>query len=83
MTCRASRRLCGSSPATRFSFTPTASREAWGPTDMFGYERLVAAMMRSDRRGTEILDGILEEMAAFTGSKVHQDDVTLLTLDLA
>ena len=57
--------------------------EAWGPTDMFGYERLVAAMMRSDRRGTEILDGILEEMAAFTGSKVHQDDVTLLTLDLA
>jgi serine phosphatase RsbU (regulator of sigma subunit) len=40
-------------------------------------------IMRGDRRGPELLDGILEQVATFTGSSTHQDDVTLLTLVLS
>ena len=40
-------------------------------------------IMRGDRRGPQLLDAILEEVAAFTGSRAHQDDVTLLALDLS
>jgi sigma-B regulation protein RsbU (phosphoserine phosphatase) len=56
--------------------------DAWGPTGMFGQERLVAAMMRRDRRGKDLLDGLLSEIAAFSGSSTYQDDITLLTMDL-
>ncbi len=57
--------------------------EAWGPLGMFGQERLVGAMMRRDRRGKDLLDGLLSEVAAFSGSSTFQDDITLLTMDLA
>ncbi len=49
---------------------------------MFGMDRLVSIMMRGDRRGSDLLDEILAQLTAFTGSASHQDDVTLLTLDL-
>ena len=39
--------------------------------------------MHGDRRGTDLLDAILKEVADFSGSATHQDDITLLTLDLA
>jgi hypothetical protein len=40
-------------------------------------------MMVGGRLGSDLLDDILSEAAAFTESATHQDDVTLLTLDLA
>jgi sigma-B regulation protein RsbU (phosphoserine phosphatase) len=57
--------------------------EARGATGLFGQERLATMMMRGDRRGQELLDGVLAEVAAFLGPSTHQDDITLLTLDLA
>jgi serine phosphatase RsbU (regulator of sigma subunit) len=57
--------------------------EASGPSGMFGDERLVAMMIRRDRKGPALLDAILNDVAAFTGSSTHQDDVTLLTVELA
>jgi sigma-B regulation protein RsbU (phosphoserine phosphatase) len=57
--------------------------EARGPSGMFGHERLVSSVMRGDRRGPELLDGILTEVIDFSGSSTHQDDITLLTLDVA
>ncbi|MGO9463828.1 MAG: PP2C family protein-serine/threonine phosphatase [Isosphaeraceae bacterium] len=56
--------------------------EAHGATGLFGQERLVSSMMRRDRRGKDLLDGLLSEVAAFSGSSTYQDDITLLTLDL-
>jgi serine phosphatase RsbU (regulator of sigma subunit) len=49
---------------------------------MFGSDRLVTMLMRGTRCGPELLDDILDEVTAFTGSSTHQDDVTLLTLEL-
>jgi serine phosphatase RsbU (regulator of sigma subunit) len=40
-------------------------------------------VMRGDRRGRALLDEILQEVATFTGSSTHQDDVTLLALELS
>jgi serine phosphatase RsbU (regulator of sigma subunit) len=40
-------------------------------------------MMSRDRRGADLLDDVLGELEAFTGSSNHQDDVTVLTLNLA
>lgn len=57
--------------------------EAHGAAGMFGQERLVASIWRPDRRGSQLLDGLLAELAAFTGSSSYQDDITLLTVDLA
>jgi len=57
--------------------------EAWGPSGMFGQERLVSSMMRPDRRGKDLLDALLSELAAFSGASNYQDDITLLTMDLA
>jgi serine phosphatase RsbU (regulator of sigma subunit) len=37
-------------------------------------------MMSGDRRGAELLDDIIRNVAAFTGSSKHQDDITLLTI---
>jgi serine phosphatase RsbU (regulator of sigma subunit) len=50
---------------------------------MFGQERLTTMMTRVHLRGAELLDEILRELASFTGSSTHQDDVTLLTVDAA
>jgi phosphoserine phosphatase RsbU/P len=69
-------------PGDSLLFYTDGVTEAWGPTGMFGPERLVTMMMRGDRRGPELLDRILKEVTAFTGSMAHQDDVTLLALEL-
>lgn len=50
---------------------------------MFGEERLVNALLRGNRRGSDLLDGLLAEVTAFTGTPTHQDDITILALDLA
>ena len=50
---------------------------------MYGRDRLVSALMRGNRRGTDLLDALLAEVSAFSGSETHQDDVTILTMDLA
>ena len=55
--------------------------EASGASGMFGPGRLISLLMNRDRRGAELLDDILREIAGFTGSVNHQDDVTLLMLD--
>ena len=56
--------------------------EARGPGGMFGQDRLVSAILRG-HRGSGLLDGLLSEVVAFSNSPNHQDDITLLTLDLA
>ena len=70
-------------PGDSILFYTDGVTEASGASGMFGMERLISMMMRGDRRGADLLDDILREVAAFTGSANHQDDVTLLTLDLA
>jgi len=70
-------------PGDSLLFFTDGVTEASGPAGMFGQERLVSMMIRGDRTGSELLDDILAEVAAFTGSSTHQDDITLLTLDLA
>jgi serine phosphatase RsbU (regulator of sigma subunit) len=49
---------------------------------MFGQDRLVSEMMRGDRRGPDLLDGLLAAVTSFSGSAIHQDDITILSLDL-
>jgi hypothetical protein len=49
---------------------------------MFGQDRLVSAVMRGGRRGRDLLDGLLDEVTTFSGTTSHQDDVTVLALDL-
>jgi phosphoserine phosphatase RsbU/P len=58
--------------------------EARGPggTVMFGQDRLVRALTAGGLRGPGLLDGLLSDLAAYSNSPSHQDDVTLLTLDL-
>jgi sigma-B regulation protein RsbU (phosphoserine phosphatase) len=56
--------------------------EAHGATGMFGQDRLLSSILQSDRRGSELLDGLLAELAAFTGSSCYEDDITLLAVDL-
>jgi phosphoserine phosphatase RsbU/P len=70
-------------PGDSILFYTDGVTEASGPSEMFGPERLVSMMMRGDHSGAELLDEILGDLAAFTGSSAHQDDVTLLTLNLA
>ena len=57
--------------------------EARGPGGMFGQDRLISAMVRGERRGADLLDGLLSDVVAFSNSTNNQDDITLLTLDLA
>jgi sigma-B regulation protein RsbU (phosphoserine phosphatase) len=71
------------SPGDTLLFYTDGVTEARGPGGMFGQGRLVSAVMRGGRRGPDLLDGLLAEMAAFSGSTDHQDDVTILALDLA
>jgi len=70
-------------PGDSLLFYTDGVTETQGANGMFGQERLVSMMMRGDRRGRELLDGILKEVEAFSGSSTHQDDITLLTLDSA
>jgi len=70
-------------PGDTLLFYTDGVTEATRDRELFGSERLVATIMRSDRRGAELLDGLLSEVAAFSGSALYQDDVTLLTVDLA
>ena len=57
--------------------------EARGPGGMFGQDRLLLAMGAGKRRGADLLDGLLSDVVAFSNSPNNQDDITLLTLDLA
>jgi len=57
--------------------------EAHGPSGMFGQERVLSSISRPGRAAPELLDGLLAELAAFTGSSSYQDDITLLAVDLA
>jgi len=56
--------------------------EARGPDGMFGQDRLVSAILRG-HRGSDLLDALLSEVEAFSNSTNNQDDITLLTLDMA
>jgi sigma-B regulation protein RsbU (phosphoserine phosphatase) len=70
-------------PGDSILFYTDGVTEASGASGMFGLDRLASLMMVGNRRGSELLDNILSEVAAFTGSSNHQDDVTLLTVELA
>jgi sigma-B regulation protein RsbU (phosphoserine phosphatase) len=70
-------------PAASLFFYTDGVTEAHGASGMFGHERLVSAILRFDRRGPELLDGLLAEVAAFTGSSSYQDDITLLAVNLS
>ncbi len=70
-------------PGDSILFYTDGVTEASGASGMFGTERLISMMMGGDRRGAVLLDDILREVASFTGSANHQDDITLLTLDLS
>jgi sigma-B regulation protein RsbU (phosphoserine phosphatase) len=70
-------------PGDSVLFYTDGVTEARGPGGMFGQDRLVSAVMRGDRRGPTLLDALLAEVTAFSGSANHQDDVTILTLDLS
>ena len=48
---------------------------------MFGRDRLLAAIRRG-HRGADLLDSLLADLVAFSNSPNHQDDITLLSLDL-
>ncbi len=56
--------------------------ETHGPGGMFGQERLVKAIL-TGRRGADLLDSLLADVVAFSNSRSNQDDITLLTVDLA
>jgi phosphoserine phosphatase RsbU/P len=53
-----------------------------GGAVMFGQDRLVRALMPGGLRGPGLLDGLLSDLAAYSNSPSHKDDVTLLMLDL-
>jgi sigma-B regulation protein RsbU (phosphoserine phosphatase) len=73
----------GLAPGDSFLFYTDGVTEAPGSSGMFGQERLVTALMRGERRGPDLLDGLLAEVTAFSGSATQQDDITILILDLA
>jgi sigma-B regulation protein RsbU (phosphoserine phosphatase) len=70
-------------PGDSLLFYTDGVTEAHGPHGMYGRDRLVSALMSGDRRGSDLLDAVLAEVSAFSGSETHQDDVTILTMDLA
>jgi phosphoserine phosphatase RsbU/P len=70
-------------PGDSILFYTDGVTEASIASGMFGMERLIAMIAAGDRRGSELLDDILRDVTTFTGSSNHQDDVTLLTLELA
>jgi len=70
-------------PGDSLLFYTDGVTEAEGPRGMYGQERLVNALMQADQRGPDLLDGLLADVTAFSGSATYQDDLTILTLDLA
>lgn len=56
--------------------------EARGPKGMYGPERLSDLVMPGLLRGVDLLDRLLAEVAQFTGPAPHQDDITLVALDM-
>jgi sigma-B regulation protein RsbU (phosphoserine phosphatase) len=70
-------------PGDSVLFYTDGVTEARGPHGMYGRDRLVSALMRGDRRGTDLLDALLAELSAFSESESHNDDVTIVTMDLA
>jgi hypothetical protein len=49
---------------------------------MFGFSRLHALMQRQTWAGSTLIEGLLAELATFTGAGWEQeDDVTLVTLE--
>jgi sigma-B regulation protein RsbU (phosphoserine phosphatase) len=70
-------------PGDSLLFYTDGVTEAQGPHGQYGRERLVSALMRGEHRGTALLDAVLAEVSAYSGSESHQDDVTILTMDLA
>ena len=70
-------------PGDSILFYTDGVTEASIVAGMFGTDRLISMMTSGAHRGSELLDEILRELAAFTGSSSHQDDVTLLTLDFS
>ena len=55
--------------------------EAWGPSGVFGQDRLIEHVTEGNRRGMELLDHVLAGVKTYSGSAPHRDDITLLTLD--
>lgn len=57
--------------------------EAHSPQgEMFGFSRLHALMQRQTWAGSMLIEGLLAELATFTGAGWEQeDDVTLVTLE--
>jgi sigma-B regulation protein RsbU (phosphoserine phosphatase) len=70
-------------PGDSLLFYTDGITEAHGPIEMFGRQRLIDSLILSDHRGLDLIDDLLAEVAAFTGSASYKDDVTILTLDLA
>jgi sigma-B regulation protein RsbU (phosphoserine phosphatase) len=74
---------CAFGPGDSLILYTDGVTEAPRGIELFGAERLIDRVMRGDCRGAELLDEVLKDVAAFTGSSTHHDDVTLLTLDWA
>jgi serine phosphatase RsbU (regulator of sigma subunit) len=54
-----------------------------GSEDLFGFERLEQSLARHAARGPEGLrDGVLADVAKFTGDAPREDDQTILVLRL-
>jgi sigma-B regulation protein RsbU (phosphoserine phosphatase) len=70
-------------PGTSLLFYTDGVTEARGPGGMFGQRRLIDAVGRAARPGSVLLDDLLAELAAFTGAATHEDDITVLALDVA
>ena len=72
---------CALGPGDSLLLYTDGVTEAHGPGGMFGQDRLVSAILRG-HRGSDLLDGLLSEVVAFSNSPNNQDDITLLTLEL-
>jgi sigma-B regulation protein RsbU (phosphoserine phosphatase) len=72
---------CALGPGDSLLLYTDGVTEAHGPQGVFGLDRLVSAIGRG-HRGSDLLDGLLSEVVTFANSPNHQDDITLLSLDL-
>lgn len=69
--------------ATLLLYTDGVTEARCPAGGMFGHDRLVATLSRPDRRGRDLIDDLLADLADFCGAVPSHDDVTILTLDLA